>query len=152
MKLPRRIGVSWKPYLNRNEPKHNKSMCEHNMEYCVSAHSWWRHQMETFFPRYWPFVRGIHRSRWIPPQRPVTRSFDVFFDLRPNKRLSKQRLVIWYAIPPIMTSLLLHWNWRSPKPLGTVESCRCGWLTAYNVLGLFKAVSNVISIDSTFLS
>ena len=23
------------------------------------------------------------------PQRPVTRSFDVFFDLRPNKRLSK---------------------------------------------------------------
>ena len=23
-------------------------------------------------------------------QRPVTRSFDVFYDLRPNKRLSKQ--------------------------------------------------------------
>ena len=23
--------------------------------------SWWRHQMEHF-PRYWPFVRGIHRS------------------------------------------------------------------------------------------
>ena len=36
-----------------------------------------------YFPRYWPFVRGIHRS-------PVTRSFDVFFDLRLNKRLSKQ--------------------------------------------------------------
>ena len=27
--------------------------------------------------------------RWIPAQRPVTRSFDVFYDLRPNKRLSK---------------------------------------------------------------
>ena len=26
----------------------------------------------------------------FPPQRPVTRSFDVFFDLRLNKRLSKQ--------------------------------------------------------------
>ena len=25
----------------------------------------------------------------LPAQRPVTRSFDVFFDLRPNKRLSK---------------------------------------------------------------
>ena len=24
--------------------------------------SWWRHQMEKKFPRYWPFVRGIHRS------------------------------------------------------------------------------------------
>ena len=26
----------------------------------------------------------------FPAQRPVTRSFDVFFDMRPNKRLSKQ--------------------------------------------------------------
>ena len=39
------------------------------------------------FPRYWPFVG----HRWIPcTQRPVTGSFDVFFDLRPNERLSKQ--------------------------------------------------------------
>ena len=42
------------------------------------------------FPRYWPFERGIHRSRWIS-QGPVTQSFDVFFDLCPNKRLSKNR-------------------------------------------------------------
>ena len=35
----------------------------------------WKH-----FPRYWPFVRGF------PAQRPVTRSFDVFFDLHLNKR------------------------------------------------------------------
>ena len=28
--------------------------------------------------------------RWIPPQRPVTWSFDIFFDLRVNKPLSKQ--------------------------------------------------------------
>ena len=26
----------------------------------------------------------------FPTQRPVTRSFDVYFDLRPNKSLSKQ--------------------------------------------------------------
>ena len=31
--------------------------------------------------------------RW---QRPVTRSFDVFFDLRPNKRLSKQWWGWWF--------------------------------------------------------
>ena len=39
-------------------------------------------------------------------QKPVTRRFDVFFDLRLNKRLSKQwlRLVIWDAIEAIMTS------------------------------------------------
>ena len=43
----------------------------------------------------------------FPTQRPVTRSFDVFFDLRLNKLLSKQivRLVIWDVIVPIMTSL-----------------------------------------------
>ena len=31
----------------------------------------------------------------FPAQRPVTRSFDVFFDLRLNKRLSKQRWGWW---------------------------------------------------------
>ena len=28
-------------------------------------YTWWRHQMEKFTGN-WPFVRGIHRSRWIP--------------------------------------------------------------------------------------
>ena len=42
----------------------------------------WKH-----FPRYWPFVWWIHRR---PAQRPVTQSFDVFFDPHPHKRLSKQ--------------------------------------------------------------
>ena len=32
----------------------------------------------------------------FPTQRPVTRSFDVFFDLRLNKRLSKQSWGWWY--------------------------------------------------------
>ena len=43
----------------------------------------------------------------FPAQMPVTRSFDVFFDLRLNKRLSKTivRLVFLDAIAPIMTSL-----------------------------------------------
>ena len=58
----------------------------------------WKH-----FPRYWPFVRGIHRS-----QRPVTRSFDVFFDLRPNKRLSKQSRGWWLETPS--RSLWHHCN------------------------------------------
>ena len=36
----------------------------------------------------------------FPTQRLVTRRFDVFFDMRRNKRLSKQigTLVIWNAI------------------------------------------------------
>ena len=55
----------------------------------------WKH-----FPRNWPFVRGIHRSRWIPhTHRSVTRSFDVFFDVCLNKRLSKQPWGWWFETP-----------------------------------------------------
>ena len=35
----------------------------------------------------------------FPAQRPVTRSFDVFFDLRLNKRLSKQPWGWWSETP-----------------------------------------------------
>ena len=35
----------------------------------------------------------------FPAQRPVTRSFDVFFDLRPNKRLNKQPWGWWFETP-----------------------------------------------------
>ena len=37
--------------------------------------------------------------RWIPAQRPVTRSFDVFFDPRLNKRLNKQWWGWWFETP-----------------------------------------------------
>ena len=50
------------------------------------------------FPRYWPFVRGIHR--WIPiSQRPVTRGFGVLFDQRLNKQLSKLSKRRWFETP-----------------------------------------------------
>ena len=35
----------------------------------------------------------------FPTQRPVTRNFDVFFDLRLNKRLSKQPWGWWFETP-----------------------------------------------------
>ena len=41
----------------------------------------------------------------FPTQRPVTRSFDIFLDLRMNKPLTIMRLVILDAIELIMTSL-----------------------------------------------
>ena len=37
--------------------------------------------------------------RWSPSQRPVTRSFDVFFDLRLNPHLSKQWRRRWFETP-----------------------------------------------------
>ena len=44
----------------------------------------------------------------FPTQRPVTRSFDVFFDLRLNKRLSKQPWGWWFGTPS--WSLWRQWN------------------------------------------
>ena len=48
--------------------------------------------------------------RWIPRTKPseVTRSFDVFFDLRMNTRLSKQSWGLWFETPPC--SLWCHCN------------------------------------------
>ena len=52
--------------------------------------SWWRHQMETFSALLTICVGNSSVPGEFPAQRPVTRRFDVFFDLRLNKRLSKQ--------------------------------------------------------------
>ena len=45
----------------------------------------------------------------FPTQRPVTQSFDVFFDLRLNKRLSKQPWGWWFETP--LWSLWRQCNW-----------------------------------------
>ena len=52
--------------------------------------SWWHHQMETFSVLL-AFCAGnsLVTGEFLA-QRPVTRRFDIFFDLRLNKRLSKQ--------------------------------------------------------------
>ena len=81
--------------------------------------------METF-PRYWPFVQGIHR---VPgefrTQRPVTRSFDVFFDLRLNKPLSIQ----WgWWFQTLSRSL-----WRNSNVLRGAKTVKC------NVPGLLSS-------------
>ena len=72
-----------------------------------SSIPWWRHQMETFSALLAICAGNSPVSGEFPAQRPVTQSFDVFFDLCLIKRLSKTlvRLVIWDAIAPIMTSL-----------------------------------------------
>ena len=57
--------------------------------------SWWRHQMETFSALLAICAGNSPVPGEFPTQRPVTRSFDVFFDLRLNKRLSKQSLGWW---------------------------------------------------------
>ena len=56
---------------------------------------WWRHQMETFSALLAICAGNSPVPGEFPAQRPVTRSFDVSFDLRQNKRLSKQSWGWW---------------------------------------------------------
>ena len=58
--------------------------------------SWWRHQMETFSALLALYAGNSPVTGEFPSRRPVTRSFDVFLDLRLNKRLSKQSWGWWF--------------------------------------------------------
>ena len=60
----------------------------------------WCHQMETFSTLLAICVGNSPIPGELPAQRPVTRSFDVFFDLHPNKQLSKQWWGWWFETPP----------------------------------------------------
>ena len=71
---------------------------------------------------WWPFVRGIQRSPVNSPHKgPVTRSFDVFFDLRPNKRLSKQWRGWWFETQSC--PLGRHCNQSDSCPAGLIWQC-----------------------------
>ena len=102
-----------------------------------------RHQMETF-----PVLLAL--CAWnstvtgeFPAQRPVARSFDVFFGLRLNKRLSKQWWGWWFETPSL--SLWHH--------LMCVECCllfqigfKRNWMLKYGVCW-----HNGIGVDIVYL-
>ena len=67
-------------------------------DYCTLS-PWWRHQLETFSALLALCVRNSPVTGEFPSQRPVRRSFDVFFDLRLNKRLIKQSRLRLFETP-----------------------------------------------------
>ena len=60
---------------------------------------WWRHQMETFSELLALCAGNSPVTGEFPTQRPMTRGFDAFLNLRLNKRLSKQSLGWWFETP-----------------------------------------------------
>ena len=61
--------------------------------------AWWRHQIETFSALLASCAGNSPVTREIPIQRPMTRSFGVFFDLSLNKRLRKKWWGWWFETP-----------------------------------------------------
>ena len=68
----------------------------HALNFWLVNMSWWRHQMETFSALLAICAGNSPVTGEFPTQRPVMRSFDVFFDLHPNERLSKQWWGWWF--------------------------------------------------------
>ena len=104
---------------------------------------WWRHQMETFSALLAICARNSPVTGEFPAQRPVTPSFDGFFDLRPNKRLSKQSWGWWFEtyLPPL---------WRHSNTNERMVSIfSCGLLCANFSLSHYPALS-FISQTSIF--
>ena len=90
---------------------HAVSQCSFNQVKPIKHGTWWRHQMETFSALLAICAGNSPVPGEFPAQRPVTRSFDVFFDLRPNKQLSKQWWGWWFETPS--WSLWRHSNVNS---------------------------------------
>ena len=64
-----------------------------------TRYTWWCHKMETFSALLAICAGNSPVTGEIPAQRPVTRGFDVSFDLHMNKRLSKQSRGWWFETP-----------------------------------------------------
>ena len=81
--------------------------------HCIT---WWRHQMDIFFTLLALCEGNSPVNGELPAQWSVTRSFEAFFHLRLNKRLSKQWWGWWSETPS--RSLWRHcneqpWYWSS---------------------------------------
>ena len=79
--------------------------------------TWWRLQMETVSALLVICAGNSPVTGELPAQRPETRGFDVFFDLCPDKRLSKQSRGWWFETPS-------HSLWRHGN---VVFSDGCSW-------------------------
>ena len=103
------------------------TVCEH-IPHSIWPTDWWRHQMETFSALLDLCAGNSPVTGEFPAQRPVTRSFDFFFDLRLNKRLSKQSWGWWFDMP-----LRCHCNGLKPQQNGS-------HFVVDNLLGFFHDV------------
>ena len=115
--------------------------------------SWWRHQMETFSASL-AICAGSPVTGEFPAQRPVTRSFDVFFDLRLNKRLSKQSWGWWFETPshPLWPHsnvwTILEWVCQifRPSVLGMPSASKSRFaVTTYDITHTLVLIDNAMS-------
>ena len=128
-----------------SNPLHNMCTWLFGTDLCHPGfyHSWWRHQMETFSALLAVSAGNSPVTGEFPAQRPVTRSVDVFFDLRLNTRLSNQWWGWWFETPsrPL---------WRHCNVLSKYRRQHCAILYIMRQVGNFALGRHkVTSIELT---
>ena len=101
--------------------------------------TWWHHQMEAFSALLALCAGNSSVTGEFPSQMPVPWSFDVFFDLRLNKRFNKLWRRWWFETPShslwchcnaleicsiVIKLFMISWEKKVPwnnKPLRTVS-------------------------------
>ena len=111
--------------IRRFEDTNQKKCLSLSQPQCVARPSWdrlswWHHQMETIsalLTDLW--CREFTSHQWIPLTKPVMRSFDAFFDLCLNKRLSKQSWGWWFETPSCSLwrycNDMENWPWQGNR-------------------------------------
>ena len=112
----------------------------------IIGFKWWCYQMEIFSALLAVCEGNSPVTSKFPSQRPGTLSFGVFFDLRLNKRLSKQSRCWKFEMPShplwrhcndmIIAGIILH---RAPANKRQL----------YNVTSLAEPIHRMIFIDAT---
>ena len=107
------MWIHYERLHNHNKAKHNKTVCIFLGIYCTCCGLQLHLAMVTssngnIFRVTAPLCGEFTGPGEFPTQRPVTRSFDVFFDLRLNKRFSKQPWGWWFET--LSWSLWRHRN------------------------------------------
>ena len=97
---------------------------------------WWRHQIKTFSALLALCAGNSPATGEFPSQRPVTRRFAIFFDLRLNARLSKQSRRPWFET--LSRSLWGRCNTSATKlkcnPTNTCKTKSCTYMTEHAVI------------------
>ena len=94
----------------------------------------------------------------FPSQRPVTRSFAVFFDLRLNKELSTQSICRWFKTPSRslwrQCNVALLWRQASCRPLRLCNGSDCQWLMKMTEIPTGHVIPQPVATEAipTFIS
>ena len=113
---------------------------------------WWRHQMETLSALLAICAGNSPVTGEFPTQRPVTRSFDVYFDLRPNERLSKQSWGWWFET--LSRSLWRHHNalWYTWVPHNVDSRGKSLPQMSWNIISSVSSLIKVLVSRSNTIS